>query len=381
MKKNIYLDHNATTALHPQVKEAMIEAMGVFGNPSSIHAQGRKARALVEKAREEVALSINADRDEIVFTASGSEANNTLLHTFFHHNKKILISSIEHPCIYETVKKHHNPSVCISVDQYGKIDMPKLTKALEEEKIGLVSIMLANNEIGTIQDIKEIAMLAHSYGALVHTDAVQAFGKIPVDVRELDVDYLTISAHKVYGPKGTGALYVKRGSLFSPLIYGGHQEKNKRAGTENVLGIIGFGKAASLAMQELKVNAGKYMYLKKRLLSGIEKNIPDITVNGHLEDCVPNTLNITFSGVEGESMALYLDEEGVCVSTGSACSSATLDPSYVLLAIGASHEHAHASIRFSLGRENTQEEIDYVIETLPKIMQKLRHMSTVYQGA
>ncbi len=391
-RKPIYLDHNATTPLHPKVKTAMTAAMEVFGNPSSLHVFGREAKQLVDEAREQVALLIGAATEEIVFVGSGSEANNTVLSLLTCPSKKcansrmpgmeVVTTSIEHPCVLETSKCLQDRGVCVSfldVDRYGKVDIDQL-KNVVTERTGIVSVMMANNEIGTVQDIKTIAGIAHRHGALFHTDAVQAVGKIPVSVRELDVDFLTFSAHKIYGPKGVGALYVKKGVPFCPLVRGGHQEKGRRAGTENTIGIVGFGKAAEMRALEMEEETGRLRRLTAELKKGIEERIPDVFFNGHPTDCVPNTLNVSFDGVEGEAILLYLDLEGIAVSTGSACASGSLDPSHVLLATGMPTERAHGSIRISLGRQNTMQDIEYVIRILPRVVEKTREMSTAYAG-
>jgi cysteine desulfurase len=390
--KIVYMDNNATTPVHPRVKQVLTETLDIYGNASSFHAFGREARARIEAARESVASFINADADELIFVGSGSEANNTVLNIFswtcekahfpFHEHKEIITSQIEHPCIMETsqcLMGRGTPVRYIGVDADAKLDMQELEDTISGET-GLVSIMMANNEVGTIQDIKEVARIAHDKGVLVHTDAVQALGKIPVDVKDLGVDFLSLSGHKVYGPKGVGALYIKKGTPFCPLIRGGHQEQGRRAGTENTLGIIGFGAAVDMLRQEIEPEAKRLLELKMRLRKGIEGRIPDVRVNGHQDDCLPGTLNVSFAGAEGEAILLYLDLEGIGVSTGSACSSGSLDPSHVLLATGLEAEQAHGSIRFSLGRENTQEDVDYVLEKLPQVIQKIRGMSTAYKG-
>jgi len=392
-KRQVYLDHNATTPLHPEVKQAMAEAMEVFGNPSSLHDYGRHARLLVEEARERVASLIGARPEEIIFVGSGSEANNTVLSILAcpkaqcpYHRKpgtRIVTTAIEHPCVLETAKcleERGVPVLFVGVDRYGKVDLDQLRDALGEDT-GLVSVMMANNEIGTLQDIKTIAGLAHEHGAMFHTDAVQAVGKVPVNVDDLNVDFLTLSGHKVYGPKGIGAVYVRKGTMFCPLIRGGHQEKGRRAGTENTLGIIGLGKAIEMRAIEMEAEGQRLLELKAALRRGIEERIPDVHFNGHPTDCIPGALNVSFDGAEGESILLYLDLEGIAVSTGSACASGSLDPSHVLLATGVPVEQAHGSIRMSLGRENTMEDIDYVVDTLPGVIGKIRDMSTAYAGS
>jgi len=391
MIRKVYLDHNATTPLHPEVKKALHEAMDCFGNPSSMHEFGRKALMLVTQAREDIASFIGATGEEIVFVGSGSEANNTVLNMVACPSKhccafkkgptKIVTTKIEHPCVFETAKCLRDRGVDVvflDVDKYGKIDMKQLQDVLDKGA-SLVSVMMANNEIGTIQDIKTICAMAHKAGALFHTDAVQAVGKIPINVRDLDVDFLTLSGHKVYGPKGIGALYTKKSIPFCPFIRGGHQEKGRRAGTENTLGIIGLSKAIEMRRKEMGSEDKRLEELKAMLKKGIEDRIPDILINGHPEDCLAGTLNVSFKGAEGEAVLLYLDMEGIAISTGSACASGSLDPSHVLLATGVDAELAHGSIRMSLGRDTTKDDIKYVLEVLPKVIDKVRSMSTAYR--
>ncbi len=387
--KRVYLDHNATTPLHPEVKAYMYEKMDLFGNPSSMHDFGRESRKEVEINRKIIADFIGAKEDEVVFMSSGSEANNTVLSLSACPLKscniegltspRIITSRIEHPAVLETVKCLNGKSAnveYIDVDENGRIDLSQLEEKLKEEQALLVSIMMANNEIGTIQDIKKIAALTHKYNAFFHTDAVQAAGKIPIDVRDLDVDFLTMSAHKIYGPKGIGALYIKKGVPFCPLIHGGHQEDGRRAGTENSLGIFGFGKAVAMRKKEMEAEGKRLLKLKNKLKKGFLEQVSHIKIVGDQQNCIPGTLNVSFEGVEGESILLYMDLAGIAVSTGSACSSGSLEPSHVILATGLDDEFAHGSIRFSLGRDTTEEEIDYVLETVPDIIKKLRKMST-----
>jgi cysteine desulfurase len=385
MNKKIYLDNNATTPLHPAVKAAMRDAFEIFGNPSSLHASGRQARNLIEEARTTVAKFINANPEEIIFTGSGTEANNIALNTVtcpksvkYHH---LLISTIEHPAVLEFgnfLPKKNMQISFLPVDNYGKVKIDELYDLLKNEKIGMVSVMMANNEIGTIQDIKTIAKIVHNHGALFHTDAVQAVGKLPVDVKDLDVDYLAFSGHKLYGPKGIGVLYLKKDAPYCPLLHGGHQEQGKRPGTENTLAIIGLAKAIEMRSIEMAADEQRLTELTAMLKQGFIANIPDIQFNGHPTDCIPGTLNVSFAGAEGEATLLYLDLEGIEVSTGSACASGSLDPSHVLLACGLSAEYAHGSIRFSLGRETTKAEIEKVLVVMPKIIAKIRAMSSVY---
>ncbi|MBN2121205.1 MAG: cysteine desulfurase [Candidatus Omnitrophica bacterium] len=389
-QRRIYFDHNATTPLHPEVIKTMTEVMPAFGNPSSLHSFGRKVRQLVEEARQQVSSFIGANPDDIIFVGSGSEANNTVLSIFTcpsmqcmlqsQARTEIITTKIEHPCILETCKCLVDRGTTISyldVDRYGKIDIEQL-KSTITAKTGLVSVMMANNEIGTIQDIKAISQVVRSKGVLFHTDAVQAVGKVPVDVKDLDVDFLSLSGHKIYGPKGIGALYVKKGVPFCPLIRGGHQEKGRRAGTENTLGIIGLGKAIEMRRLEMKAEEARLLELKAVLKKGIQEKIPDIQFNGHPTDCLAGTLNVSFQGAEGEAILLYLDLEGIAVSTGSACASGSLDPSHVLLATGIPAEQAHGSIRLSLGRASTKEEVEYVLDKFPSVIKKIRSMSTAY---
>lgn len=387
--RQIYFDNNATTPLHPEVKKELVAAMEMFGNPSSMHAFGREARANVEDARHRVAAFMGADESEIVFTGSGSEANNTVLSLFVCGSgqcfpgmrPKIVTSRIEHPCILETSQCLLHRGVDVSyldVDGYGKVDIRQLEEQLKAGGVGLVSVMMANNEIGTIQDIAAISSLAHEHGALMHTDAVQAFGKVPVDVNQLGVDFLTISGHKIYGPKGIGALYVRKKTPYCPFIRGGHQERGRRAGTENTLGIMGLAMAVDMRKAEMESEAERLLGLKEVLRKGIEERIDEALFNGHPTDSVPNTLNVSFPGAEGESILLYLDLAGIAVSTGSACASGSLDPSHVLLATGVDAERAHGSIRISMGRTTTIDEVEYLLDVLPGIIERIRNMSTAY---
>jgi len=390
--RRVYLDNNATTPLHPDVKTALSEAFEIFGNASSLHSFGREAKAALDNARNRIAAFINAQPDEIIFVGSGSEANNTVLNMVSccsaicdsqcKGRHESIISQIEHPCILETSKciQQKGASIAqVSVDKYGKINMGELKKKISDKTM-LVSIMMANNEIGTIQDIKAIAKITHENGALFHTDAVQAVGKLPVDVKDLDVDFLSFSAHKIYGPKGIGALYAKNGAPFCPFITGGHQERGRRAGTENTIGIIGMASAMEARAKEMFSEEARLIKLKQRLWSAIKAGIPEVSLNGHPEDSLPGTLNVSFKGAEGEAMLLYLDIEGIAISTGSACASGSLEPSHVLLATGIGPEKAHGAIRFSLGRETTDDDIDYLMDKLPSVISKVRNMSSAYSG-
>ncbi|MCL2294388.1 MAG: aminotransferase class V-fold PLP-dependent enzyme [Spirochaetes bacterium] len=395
-EKIVYLDYNATTPIHPEVKKTIIENFDIFGNPSSLHTSGRIAMEKINEARSSVAKLINADSEEIIFTAGASESNNTVLKYVVCQpqsdcgeacracagRNEIITSAIEHPSIISTmdfIKGQGGKPVVLGVKPNGKIDLDLLEKNITH-KTALISIIMANNEIGVIEDIKTIASIAKKHGVLVHTDAVSAAGRIKIDVKDLNVDYLSLSGHKIYAPKGIGILYVKKDSPYCPFIHGGHQEAGRRAGTLNNLGIIAMGKAAELALSEMETESKRIKALRDKLRDGIVKTIPDISVNGDQGDILPNTLNVSFMGAEGETILLYLDMEGIAVSTGSACSSDSLEPSHVLLALGLSPELAHGSIRFSLGRDNTESDIDYVLEKLPSIIAKIRKMSTAYRS-
>jgi len=392
MTRKVYVDYNATTPLRPEVKAAIVEDLDVFGNASSMHASGRLAHSRVEEARSCVEKLMGAQTHTVIFTSGGSEANNAVFQTMRRLASapngspqregrcEFITGAIEHPCVLNSAKNLQSLGFkvnFIQVDEYGKIDMDAFKKALSDKTL-LVSIMMANNEIGTIQDIKEIVSLTKSSGAWMHTDAVQALGKIPVNVDDLGVDYLTASAHKIYGPKGIGALYVRKGSPLFPLIHGGHQEEGLRAGTYNNIGILGFGKAAKIAEDELDKYGKEIALLRNRLRDGLVKAIPNIKINGHPVDVLPNTLNISFPGAEGEAILLSMDLAGIEASTGSACASGSLEPSHVLMATGVGPELAHGSIRFSLGWGITVDDVDYIVETLPPIIARLRAMGGIY---
>jgi cysteine desulfurase len=385
-KRNVYMDYNATTPIHPAVWKFMQDSIGDFANASSMHEAGRRARADVEEARRKVAELIGAESPRtIIFTSGGSESNNTVFQTMFEQTRKnpkrnkIVTTAIEHPCVMNSAKRLAElgmPVVFLPVDPRGIVDMAAYRAALDDTVL-LVSIMAANNEIGTIQDIRTLAGMAKDSGAFFHSDAVQSVGKAPVDVKAWGLDYLTMSAHKIYGPKGVGALYLKPGSPLDPLIRGGHQEQGYRAGTYNNLGITGFGAAAEIAQRELPEYMARMLALRTRLRDGILSSMPKVKVNGHPEAVLCNTLNCSFPGAEGEAILLSLDLEGIEVSTGSACASGSLDPSHVLMATGVGPELAHGSIRFSMGRDTTQADVDYLLEKLPPIIGRLRKMSTV----
>jgi len=385
--RTVYIDYNATTPLRQVVKTAITDDLEIFGNASSMHSSGRLAHAKIEQARTAVKNLIGAKDGTIVFTSGGSESNNTVFQTMRNlidtsaskNRNEFLTTAIEHPCVINSavfLKNSGYKVTILPVDEYGKLKINELKKALNEKTL-FVSVMAANNEIGTIQDIKEITSLVKKEGAYMHVDAVQAIGKIPINVEELGVDYLTVSAHKIYGPKGIGALYVKKkGVPLFPLIHGGHQEDGLRAGTYNNIGILGFGKAAELAAGEIEEYGKKLSVLRDKLRQGLMEKIPNIKINGHPKDVLPNTLNVSFPGAEGESILLSMDMQGIEASTGSACASGSLEPSHVLLATGVGPELAHGSIRFSLGWGITESDIDYIIEVLPPIIAQLRAMST-----
>lgn len=383
--KEIYLDNNATTKVHEEVIEAMMPFFSsYFGNPSSMHKFGRQARVKIDDARDKVALLMNSEPSEIVFTSGGSESDNLAIKgvawAFRNKGNHIITSAIEHPAVLNTCKYLETTGYKVTylpVDEDGIVDVRYLKDSITNSTI-LISIHYANNEIGTLQPIAEICAIAHEHKVLFHTDAVQAFGKIKFDVKELNVDMASVSAHKLYGPKGAGALYIKKGIKLHPLIHGGSHEKKRRAGTENVPAIIGFGKACEIASRDMDREMGRVKELRDRLHEGFNRKIRHIKLNGHPEKRLPNTINLSFKFVEGESLLINLDLEGVAVSTGSACSSGSLEPSHVLVAMGIPHEIIHGSLRFSLGRFNTVEDVDYVIEVLPPIVQKVREMSPLW---
>lgn len=388
--KRIYLDYAATTPTHPKVVEAMqLYFSEKFGNPSSIHSFGQETKAAIERARGQVVGLLGGLAEEIIFTSGGTEADNFALEGIAFANESkgnhIIVSAIEHHAVTECcefLKKRGFEITLLPVDKYGLVDPEAVGKAITPKTI-LVSIMHANNEIGTIQPITEIAKVIRKTrddgrGTKIyfHTDAVQTAGHLPVNVDELGVDLLSISAHKLYGPKGVGALYIRKGTRITPFIHGGGQENGRRASTENVPGIVGFGAAAELALEDVKNGENKKLIpLRDKLTKGILEKIPDCQLNGHPTQRLPNNVNVSVKYVEGESMLLNLDLQGIAASTGSACSSGSLEPSHVLLAIGLSHEQAHGSLRFTLGKYTTEEEIDFVLKVLPEIVAKLRAMS------
>ncbi|MCM8817519.1 MAG: cysteine desulfurase NifS [Candidatus Omnitrophica bacterium] len=379
----IYLDHNATTPCDPAVFEEMKKWFTeMFFNPSSIYTPSQQARQAIEDARKKVAKLLDASPEEIIFTSGGTESNNTAIigTAYLKKNKgnHIITSLIEHHAVLNVCKfleKNMGFQITyLPVDKYGLVDPDDVKKAITDKTI-LISIMAANNEIGTIEPIEEIGKIAKENNILFHCDGVQVAGKIPVSVKKLNVDFFSLSAHKFYGPKGIGALYVRKGVKFRPILYGGHQEKGLRPGTENVPAIVGLGKACEIAEKNMEDDASKEKVLRDKLEKLLFERIPEIIVNGHPEKRLYNTLNICVKYVEGESMLLHLDFEGICASSGSACTSGSLEPSHVLLALGIPPEVAHGSLRFSLGRPNTMEEIEKTADVLPKIVEKLRKMS------
>lgn len=379
---SIYLDHNATTPTDTRVVEAMGPYFNEqYANPSSIYKFAQEANEDKEIARDKVAQIIGAKSNEIVFTSGGTEADNFAIKGVAYANRNkgnhIITSKIEHPAVLNTCKwleKQGFEITYVGVDKYGIVDLDELKDAITDKTI-LITIMHANNEIGTIEPISEMAKIAKEKGMYFHTDAVQTVGKITTDVNELGVDLLSLSGHKFYGPKGIGVLYIRKGTKIDSFIHGGHHEHNRRAGTENMPGIVGLGKACELAIKERETEKKRIKDLRDRLYNGIVETIPDIILNGHLKHMLAGTLNICVKYVEGESMLLNLDLEGIAASSGSACTSGALEPSHVLLAIGVAPELAHGSLRFSMGHNNTEEDIDRVIEVLPPIVKKLRAMS------
>lgn len=385
--KRIYLDYAATTPVHPEVVEAMLPYFTEhYGNPSSIHQFGQQAKAAMQDARAKVAGLIGAREEEIVFTGGGSEADNMAIKGVAWANREkgrhIITSTIEHHAVLETLhflERQGFRVTYLPVDGEGMVDPDAVRNAITDETI-LISIMHANNEVGTIQPIAEIGAIARERDVLFHTDAVQTVGHLPINVKNQNIDMLSASAHKLYGPKGVGILYVRKGVRLTPLIHGGEQERRRRASTENIPGIVGFGKAAEIAQAEMVKEGERITALRDRLIEGLLERIDDISLNGHRTQRLPNNVNVSIRYVEGESMLLNLDMEGIAASTGSACSSGTLEPSHVLLALGRSHEEAHGSLRMSLGRYNTDEDIDRVLDVLPAIVKKLRAMSPLYKA-
>lgn len=382
----IYLDNNATTKTDEEVVKAMMPyLLDNYGNPSSIYKIGRENKKVVEDSREKIAKILNCEPNEIYFTSGGSESDNTAIrgiaYSYKNKGNHIITSKIEHPAVLETCKQLEKEGFEVSyigTDENGIVDLEELKKEIKQATT-LITIMFANNEIGTLQPIKEIGEIAKKNNIIFHTDGVQAVGSVLIDVKELNIDSLSLSAHKFYGPKGIGVLYVRKGIKFEKFVNGGHQERNKRAGTENVSGIVGLAKAIELAYQNLEENNKKIKELRDYYVEQVKEKIPYIKINGDMEKRLPGNSNISFRFIEGEGLLLNLDLKGICASSGSACTSGSLDPSHVLLAIRLPHEIAHGSLRISIGKYNTKEEIDYLVENLVEIVGRLREMSPLWE--
>lgn len=386
MSKKIYLDNAATTRVRKEVIDEMSRYFDeLYGNPSSqLYELGRKSKEAIEKARKILANFLNAEEKEIYFTASGSESDNWALKgvAFANLNKgknHIITTKIEHHAILHTceyLEKFGVETTYLDVDRYGRIDLEQLKESIRPETM-LISVMFANNEIGTIQPIEEIGEIAKEHGILFHVDGVQALGSVKIDVNKQHIDLLSMSAHKIRGPKGIGGMYIRKGTRIDNFVHGGGQERGRRAGTEGVQNIVGFGKAVELASQDFNHHIERLTVLRNRLIEGIKNNIPDVVLNGHPTERLPNNVNFSYKFVEGESILLLLDMEGISASSGSACTSGSLDPSHVLLATGLDHGTAHGSIRFTISEEITEEDIDFTIETMKKIIDRLRAMSPI----
>lgn len=382
--KNVYMDYSATTPVKKEVLDAMLPYFSEhFGNPSSLYSIAHESKEALEKARGQVASLIGAKANEVFFTAGGSEADNWALEgvadALKDKGNHIITTKIEHHAILHTaeyLEKHGIDVTYLDVDAEGRVNPEDVEKAITDKTV-LISIMMVNNEVGTIEPIKEIAEIAHNHGILLHTDAVQALGNVPIDVNNMSIDLMSMSGHKIYGPKGVGALYIRKGTKISNFIHGGAQEMKKRAGTENLAGIVGFGKAAELAKENLESHINRVSELRDYFISEVTSKIPDTIVNGSMEHRHPGNANISFEYIEGESMLILLDMNGISVSTGSACSSKSLTPSHVLSAMGIPVERIHGTLRFTIGDPTTKEDIDYVIEKLVEIVQKLRELSPV----
>ncbi|MEG1312465.1 MAG: cysteine desulfurase NifS [Romboutsia sp.] len=387
-KRRLYMDYSATTPVKKEVLDEMMPYLtDYFGNASSFHTFGREAKNALDKARTQVANLINAKPNEIYFTAGGTESDNWSIEGVAHaHRAKgnhIITSKIEHHAVLHTceyLEKYHGFEVTyIDVDSEGKINLDQLEKSIKDTTI-LISIMFANNEIGTIQPIKEIGEIAKAHKVLFHTDAVQAAGNISIDVKELNIDLMSMSSHKIYGPKGIGALYIKAGTKLHTFVHGGAQERRRRAGTENIPSIVGYGKACEIAKVNIENHINNLTTLRSKLIDGILSNIPYTTVNGSIEERLPGNVNFGFEFIEGEGILLMLDMLGIAASSGSACTSGSLDPSHVLMAIGLPHEKAHGSLRLTIGDFTTEDDIDYIIESLPPVIERLRSMSPLYDA-
>ena len=383
MAKTVYLDNNATTMVAPEVRDAMLPFFGeLYGNPSSMHAFGGEIAKYVDAAREEVARFLNASPDEIIFTSCATESDNAAIRgtaDYFGKDLKVITTAVEHPAVLQPcrrLKALGHEEVELPVDGVGRIDLDRLRAELASAKgPKLVSVMYANNETGVVFPLAKVSEICREYGAILHTDAVQVAGKIPVDVQKIPVDMLAMSGHKFHAPKGVGIFYVRKGTKLKPFMLGGHQERSRRAGTENVPYIVGLAKACELARLGMAAEGEKLAALRDRLEAGILASCPDVRVNGDKANRLPNTLNVSFEYIEGEAIAYHLSDLGICISTGSACASGSLDPSHVIRAMGVPFTAVHGSARFSLSRYNTMEDIDYVLEKLPPVIKNLRDLS------
>jgi len=386
MNKRIYVDNAATTKVAPEVMDAMLPYLsGVYGNPSSIYAEGREAKAAVEAARAQVAAAIGADSNEIYFTGSGSEADNwairSVAHSLLQKGNHIITTAVEHHAVLHTcqsLEKEGFEVTYLPVDAYGRVSAEDVKAAIKDTTI-LITVMFANNEIGTIMPIAEIGAIAKDAGVLFHTDAVQAIGMVPIDVKAMNIDLLSLTGHKFHGPKGSGALYVRKGVKLTSFITGGAQERGRRAGTENVPGIVGLGKAIELATADIPAKAAYLTKLRDSYIEKVLTQVPYAQLNGHATERLPGNTNISFSFIEGEGLLLFLDMKGISASSGSACTSGSLDPSHVLLAIGRKHEEAHGSLRCSFDLENTMEDVDAIVAAVKEIVERLRSMSPLYE--
>ena len=386
MSKTVYFDNNATTQVAPEVRDAMLPFFGeLYGNPSSMHAFGGSVAKHLDAAREEVARFLNADPDEIIFTSCATESDNSAIRgtaDYFGRDLKVITTAVEHPAVLQPcrrLKALGHEVVELPVDSTGQLDLAQLEAELSKPSTSkpatLVSIMWANNETGVLFPIEKVAEICRAHGAILHTDAVQVAGKIPVDVKKVPVDMLSMSGHKFHAPKGVGIFYVRKGTKLKPFMLGGHQERTRRAGTENVPYIVGLAKACELARLGMADEAVKLTALRDRLEAGILASCPNVRVNGDRTHRLPNTLNVSFEYIEGEAIAYHLSDLGICISTGSACASGSLDPSHVIRAMGVPFTAVHGSVRFSLSRYNTMDEVDYVLEKLPPVIRNLRELS------
>ncbi|MBR2713882.1 MAG: cysteine desulfurase NifS [Kiritimatiellae bacterium] len=389
MARTVYFDNNATTRVAPEVRDAMLPFLGeLYGNPSSMHAFGGEIAEYVGKAREEVARFLNAESDEIIFTSCATESDNSAIRgtaDYFGKDLKVITTAVEHPAVLQPcrrLKALGHEVVELPVDSVGQIDLDQLTSELSKpSKLPkLVSIMWANNETGVLFPIEKIAEICKAHGAILHTDAVQAAGKIPVDVKKVPVDMLSMSGHKFHAPKGVGIFYVRKGTKLKPFMLGGHQERSRRAGTENVPYIVGLAKACELARLGMAKEAVQLTAMRDKLEAGLLASCPNVRVNGDKAHRLPNTLNVSFEYIEGEAIAYHLSDLGICISTGSACASGSLDPSHVIRAMGVPFTAVHGSVRFSLSRYNTMDEVDYVLEKLPPVIKNLRKLSPFGPG-